>query len=97
LGHSFSDAASASALSVAAVDPALGVQISEYSSEGPTNDGRIKPDISAPSCLSSLSCAPTCYDGTSAATPVVSGKLTRALKHREKARARRDRACRPQV
>lgn len=44
-----------------------------YSSQGPTADGRIKPDLSAPSVVDSASYAPDAFDGTSAATPHVAG------------------------
>jgi len=43
-----------------------------YSSQGPTNDGRIKPDLVAPSAVKSASYSPF-FDGTSAATPHVAG------------------------
>jgi subtilisin family serine protease len=49
-----------------------------YSSEGPTNDGRIKPDLVAPSAVKSASYKPF-FDGTSAATPHVSGAAALAL------------------
>jgi subtilisin family serine protease len=44
-----------------------------YSSNGPTADGRIKPDLSAPSVVDSASYAPEAFDGTSAAAPHVAG------------------------
>lgn len=44
-----------------------------YSSQGPTADGRIKPDLAAPSVVDSASYAPDAFDGTSAATPHVAG------------------------
>lgn len=68
-----SDSANAGALSVGAVDPALGTTIGAYSSQGPTNDARIKPDISAASCVLSSVYTPNCFNGTSAAAPVVAG------------------------
>jgi hypothetical protein len=61
------------AISVGAIDPWNGVQIAGYSSQGPTNDNRTKPELSAASCVSSLSYAPNCFNGTSAATPVAAG------------------------
>ncbi len=60
------------AITVGAIDPAAGTSLAGYSSRGPTNDGRMKPDLSAPSCFSSSVFTP-CFNGTSAATPVVSG------------------------
>ena len=61
------------AMTVGAIDPALGTTIANYSSEGPTNDSRIKPDISAAACVESQTFDPGCFNGTSAATPVVAG------------------------
>lgn len=58
-------------LSVGAVDWKTR-QLKSYSSQGPTLDGRIKPDVSGPTCVSSA-----IYDGdycgTSAAAPHVAG------------------------
>ena len=67
------DSASAGALAIGAIDPATGTLIAGYSSQGPTNDDRIKPDISAASCVSSYTFAPQCFNGTSAAAPVAAG------------------------
>ena len=47
--------------------------IAEYSSQGPTFDGRIKPDLVAPAGVSTISYGPSGYRGTSAATPHVAG------------------------
>lgn len=44
-----------------------------YSSQGPTFDGRIKPDLVAPAGVSTISYSPELYFGTSAATPHVAG------------------------
>ena len=48
-------------------------RIAEYSSQGPTFDGRIKPDLVAPAGVSTISYSPEPYFGTSAATPHVAG------------------------
>lgn len=56
---------------VGAVDPAAGALIAPYSNWGPTNDGRIKPDVAAPSGLWTHS-SPG-FNGTSAAAPVAAG------------------------
>ena len=62
------DSRNPSLIAVGAIDPANGATgIAFYSSQGPTNDGRIKPDLSAPSCVSSTVYAPGCFNGTSAA------------------------------
>ena len=47
--------------------------IDSYSSQGPTFDGRIKPDLVAPAGVSTISYSPDPYFGTSAATPHVAG------------------------
>ena len=61
-------------VAVGAIDPADGsTGIAFYSSQGPTNDGRIKPDVSAPSCVASTVYAPMCFNGTSAASPAAAG------------------------
>ncbi len=58
-----------SVLSVGAVDLVDGVEW--FSSEGPTTDGRIKPEVSAPNrVITSLSSS---FSGTSAASPHVAG------------------------
>jgi pSer/pThr/pTyr-binding forkhead associated (FHA) protein/subtilisin family serine protease len=44
-----------------------------YSSQGPSNDGRLKPELSGPAGVSSASYAPGVFDGTSASTPHVAG------------------------
>ena len=48
-------------------------RIEEYSSRGPTTDGRIKPDLVAPTGVSTASYGPDPYFGTSAAAPHVAG------------------------
>ena len=67
------DSSNSGLVAVGAIDPPEGSVIASYSSQGPTNDDRIKPDISAPSCLPSFSYSPFCFNGTSAATPVAAG------------------------
>jgi hypothetical protein len=66
------DSANPSVLAVGAVDPVGGTNIGYYSSQGPTNDGRIKPDIVAPSGVRS-SIYPTGFRGTSASAPAAAG------------------------
>jgi subtilisin family serine protease len=46
-----------------------------YSSRGPTNDGRLKPDYVGPDCVSTCAYSPYPFCGTSAATPHVAGAL----------------------
>ena len=73
------DSANAGAISVGAIDPAVGTTIASYSSQGPTNDTRTKPDITAASCVSSFTYSPNCFNGTSAATPVTAGAAALVL------------------
>jgi hypothetical protein len=72
------DSKSPGLVCVGAVDPALGTVLGSYSSQGPTNDGRIKPELSAASCVKSFA-NPPCFDGTSASTPVASGAAALVL------------------
>jgi len=56
------------------------VIMSGFSNWGPTDDGRIKPEISAQgvsvaSCISDSDTATDTYDGTSMATPTITGSL----------------------
>jgi hypothetical protein len=48
-------------------------EIAPYSSRGPTYDGRLKPDLVAPTNIRTATTYPRLFDGTSAATPVVAG------------------------
>lgn len=50
-----------------------------FSSQGPTNDERLKPDITAPDDVSTASYAPRSFAGTSAATPHVAGAAALVL------------------
>jgi subtilisin family serine protease len=47
--------------------------LESYSSQGPTADGRTKPDLAAPSVVDSASYSPEAFNGTSAAAPHVAG------------------------
>ncbi len=67
------DTASNGALTVGAMEPVGGTTIANYSSQGPTNDNRTKPDLSAGTCVSSFSFSPNCFNGTSGATPTIAG------------------------
>lgn len=69
------DSSNRAVLAVGAVDPPATGTIGYYSSQGPTNDGRRKPDLSAPSCfVSSIYRAfNSCFNGTSAAAPATTG------------------------
>ncbi len=48
-------------------------RIEDYSSRGPTTDGRIKPDLVAPTGVSTVSYGSDSYFGTSAAAPHIAG------------------------
>ena len=74
------DSANPSLVAVGAVDPPSGTTIAPYSSQGPTNDGRTKPDVSAPSCVRNSIYSQArgygvgaCFNGTSAASPTAAG------------------------
>ena len=75
-GSIFIPATSPGALAVGAVDVRSG-ELANYSSQGPTDDGRTKPDVVAPAANHSLAYGkgdtPDRYHGTSAACPHVSG------------------------
>lgn len=47
--------------------------LESYSSQGPTTDERLKPDISAPAGVSGITYGTGGFDGTSASTPHVAG------------------------
>ena len=77
-GSSLTDPASASgSLAVGAVDHAAWNEpepvARAYSSEGPTTDGRSKPDLVGPDALTSFALAPGAASGTSFSAPVVAG------------------------
>ncbi len=63
----------ASALTVGAVDVASPTTIEDFSSRGPTEDGRIKPDLVAPDQVSTKAYNPEPFGGTSASAPHVAG------------------------
>ena len=70
------DSQSLSVLAVGALAMPSSDTVAAYSSQGPTNDGRIKPDIVAPSCVSSSAFGTgpsTCFAGTSASAPAAAG------------------------
>lgn len=68
------DSASRGAITVGATIRPDSTQIANYSSQGPTFDGRTNPDLLGPSCLPVTDFA-GCFSGTSASAPVVTGVL----------------------
>lgn len=48
-------------------------RLASYSSQGPTNDGRLKPEVSAPTGISGATYGRYGFDGTSASAPHVAG------------------------
>ncbi len=60
-------------LSVGAVDLPQLDQVAWYSSRGPTDDGRSKPDLVAPATVSTSTYGGNAFAGTSAATPHATG------------------------
>jgi subtilisin family serine protease len=53
--------------------------LEDFSSQGPTNDERLKPDITAPDDVSTASYAPRSFAGTSASTPHAAGAAALVL------------------
>ncbi|MCU1501869.1 MAG: hypothetical protein JWM12_1223 [Ilumatobacteraceae bacterium] len=72
------DSASHSLLAVGALDSATASTVAFYSSQGPTNDGRVKPDLVAPSCVDGSVYGP-CFAGTSASSPAAAGAAALVL------------------
>ncbi|HSV93828.1 MAG TPA: S8 family serine peptidase, partial [Desulfobacterales bacterium] len=66
------DSANPGMITVGAVNVAAPNTIEEYSSVGPTLDGRVKPDMTAPACAPATF-HPDGFCGTSEAAPYVSG------------------------
>ncbi len=56
-----------------------GDRLELYSSQGPTTDGRVKPDIAAPSKVDTASYSPESFAGTSASAPHVAGAAALVL------------------
>lgn len=67
-----SDSDEPGVLAVGSIDPPAGGIIAGYSSQGPTNDGRVAPDISTTGSFAST-VKPAGFAGTSAASAVASG------------------------
>ncbi|MEO6159207.1 MAG: S8 family serine peptidase, partial [Ilumatobacteraceae bacterium] len=67
------DSANHNLVAVGALASPNANDVAYYSSQGPTTDGRIKPDLVAPSCVTSTVYAPGCFAGTSAASPAAAG------------------------
>ncbi|MHB0874527.1 MAG: S8 family serine peptidase [Anaerolineae bacterium] len=63
---------SASVVSVGASNWRSG-RLEDFSSQGPTSDGRMKPDLVAPDAVTVAAYAPEPFYGTSASTPHVAG------------------------
>jgi len=77
-----SDSFNPGVVSVGAIDPANGTQAASYSSWGPTNDERLKPDLAAASCLNGYvfnTFEGQCFNGTSAASPAALGAAALVL------------------
>lgn len=68
------DSANPGAVSVGATVRPSSLSLASYSSQGPTFDGRIGPDLVGPSCLPVTGFV-GCFTGTSAASPFVAGAI----------------------
>lgn len=66
------DSALPGVVSVGAIDPPGSSTIAPYSSQGPTNDGRVAPQVVAPAGFDSTVYGES-FSGTSASAPVVAG------------------------
>ena len=60
------------AISVGSCDAVLGTA-PDYTSRGPTDDGRTKPDVCGPTAVSTATFGETAFEGTSASSPHVAG------------------------
>ena len=67
------DNPSAGFVAVAAVLRGPAFAAADYSSQGPTRDGRVVPEISGPTCVTNVSDPTPPFAGTSAASPHVAG------------------------
>ncbi len=54
-------------------------RLEQFSSQGPTNDDRLKPELTAPDRVTTASYAPRSFPGTSASTPHVAGAAALVL------------------
>ncbi len=66
-------------VSVGAIDPPNGKAIAQYSSQGPTNSGRLVPELSGAACLKTSAYGLQCFNGTSSSTPAVAGAAALVL------------------
>ena len=71
------DSSSAGELTIGAIDPPNGTTIGPYSSWGPTNDNRTKPELTAAANVQNFTYG--AFPGTSAATPVAAGAAALVL------------------
>lgn len=69
------DSRSTGAIAVGATVVPSSLELADYSSHGPTFDGRNAVDLAAPSCLPAPNFFTSCFSGTSASAPVVSGVI----------------------
>ena len=69
------DSASPGAITVGATVTPASLELADYSSQGPTTDGRDGVDLIAASCLPIPDFFNFCFTGTSASAPVVSGAM----------------------
>jgi len=72
------------AFTIGAYDPET-KELAEYSSQGPTADGRVKPDYVAPTGVSTVTYGSGYFEGTSASAPHAAGLIALLLERKPRA------------
>jgi len=72
------------AITIGAYHPETG-ELAEYSSQGPTADGRLKPDYVAPTAVSTVTYGSGFFEGTSSSAPHAAGMIALLLERKPRA------------